>query len=61
MMPYDLYLPQSTAFPERDLKGINPRSIFQINQSHTAFKHSEALCKYILERIFGKARVSKVA
>ncbi len=61
MMPYDLYLPQSTAFPERDLKGINPRSIFQISKSHTALKHSEALCQYVLERIFGKGRVHKAA
>lgn len=49
MLPYDLYLPHSTAFPERDLKGISPKSIFQINQNHTAFIHSDKLCCHIID------------
>lgn len=59
MLPRDLYLPNSTAFPERDLKGINPKSIFQINQKHTALKHSESLCNFILSKIFGKKELNK--
>jgi chromosome partitioning protein len=63
MLPKDLYLPSSVAFPERDLKGISPKSIFQISKHHTALKHSESLCKYILSEIFGekeiKSRLSK--
>jgi len=60
MLPDDLFLPHSTAFPERDLKGINPRSIFQISKHHTALKHSETLCHYILSDIFGKDVINKI-
>ncbi|NQZ90257.1 MAG: ParA family protein [Colwellia sp.] len=59
MLPDDLFLPHSTAFPERDLKGINPRSIFQISKHHTALKHSETLCHYILNDMFGKSVITK--
>lgn len=59
MLPRDLYLPNSTAFPERDLKGINPKSIFQISKHHTALQHSESLCKYILSEIFGTREIKK--
>lgn len=52
MFPEDVYLPQSTAFPERDLKGISPRSIFQISAQHAAHKQSSAVGAYITERIF---------
>jgi len=58
MLPKDLYLPNSTAFPERDLKGINPKSIFQISKHHTALKHSESLCKHILCEIFGEKYIN---
>lgn len=58
MLPRELYLPNSTAFPERDLKGINPKSIFQISKHHTALQHSEALCKHILCEIFGKSKIN---
>lgn len=52
MMPKDIYLPQSTAFPERDLKGISPRSIFQIPATHTARVHSTAMGEHVLGKIF---------
>lgn len=52
MLPEDVFLPQSTAFPERDLKGINPRSIFQINKGHTANQHSLALGEHVINNIF---------
>lgn len=52
MLPEDIFLPQSTAFPERDLKGINPRSIFQIAKSHTANKHATALGEYVLTNLY---------
>lgn len=58
MLPKDLYLPSSVAFPERDLKNINPKSIFQINKDHTALKHSESLCKHILIKIFGEKEIN---
>jgi chromosome partitioning protein len=59
MLPKDLYLPNSTAFPERDLKGISPKSIFQISKSHTALQHSESLCNHLLNKIFGKKAINK--
>jgi len=59
MLPRDLYLPNSTAFPERDLKGINPKSIFQISKHHTALKHSESLCNHILNKVFGETDINK--
>lgn len=52
MFPSDIYIPQSTAFPERDLKGINPRSIFQISQGHIARKQSTSVGAYTIQHIF---------
>lgn len=52
MFPEDVYLPQSTAFPERDLKGISPRSIFQISAQHAAHRQSSAVGAYITKHVF---------
>lgn len=54
MLPSDIYLPQSTAFPERDLKGISPKSIFQISESHIARKQSHALGEFVINSIFNE-------
>ena len=54
MFPADVYLPQSTAFPERDLKGITPRSIFQISAQHVAHKQSSSVGAYVMKHIFKK-------
>jgi chromosome partitioning protein len=51
MLPEETYLPQSTAFPERDLKGINPRSIFGIPAGHPARAAAERVGSYILNRV----------
>ena len=59
MLPRELYLPSSVAFPERDIKNINPKSIFQISKQHTALQHSERLCHHILISIFGEDEVSE--
>jgi chromosome partitioning protein len=53
MFPEDIYLPQSTAFPERDIKGISPKSIYQITSSHPARLHSERVGDFVMSRIFG--------
>lgn len=53
MLPEDTYLPQSTAFPERDLKGISPRSIFAIPASHAARIAAERVGSYAMARLFG--------
>lgn len=52
MFPPEVYLPQSTAFPERDLKGISPRSIFQISAQHVAHKQSSSVGAFTLSQIF---------
>lgn len=52
MLPENTYLPQSTAFPERDLKGINPRSIFAIPANHPARMAAERVGSYVTGRIF---------
>lgn len=52
MFPEEIFLPQSTAFPERDLKGISPRSIFQIQTTHPARTHSFNVGKYVIDRVF---------
>lgn len=52
MFPREVYLPQSTAFPERDLKGVSPRSIFQISAQHVALKQSTAVGSYVINHIF---------
>lgn len=53
MFPEDIFLPQSTAFPERDLKGITPRSIFQISAGHAAKQKSIEVGQYTLAKVFG--------
>jgi len=53
MMPDDVYLSLSSAFPDRDLKGVNPRSIFQISKSHSAYKQSYIVGEYVMNKIFG--------
>lgn len=50
--PPDVYLPQATAFPERDIKGINPRSIFEISKSHKARMAAERVASFVLSGIF---------
>jgi len=52
MFPVGVYLPQSTAFPERDLKGVSPRSIFQISPQHAARQLSATVGEHITGRIF---------
>jgi chromosome partitioning protein len=53
MPPKDIYMSLSSAFPERDLRNINPRSIFNISKKHNARIQSEALGDYVNKKIFG--------
>lgn len=50
--PRGVHLPLSTAFPERDLKGISPKSIYQISQDHAARRLSEAVGEFVYQSIF---------
>lgn len=53
-MPADIYIPLSSAFPERDVKGISPRSIFNIAPSHKARIQAEKVGKYAFKKVFKK-------
>lgn len=56
LCPADIFLPQSTAYPERDIKGITPKSIFQISNSHKARQQAELVGEYVMASIFGDPR-----
>ncbi|MEJ2754805.1 MAG: ParA family protein [Gammaproteobacteria bacterium] len=58
LCPEDVFLPQSTAFPERDVKGVRPKSIFQISPSHRARKQSERVGEFVLNRVMIDERFS---
>jgi chromosome partitioning protein len=51
MLPEDVYLPHSTTFPERDVKGARPRSMLQISSSHPARVHSENVGRHIMGQL----------
>lgn len=51
-MPEGVYLPLSIAFPKRDVKGVVPKSIFNIKPSDGARKKSVDVCEYIYSSIF---------
>lgn len=52
LFPEHTYLPQATAFPERNVKGALPKSIFQIKESAKARQASEKVSEYVLNRVF---------
>jgi chromosome partitioning protein len=62
----DIYLPLSTKFPERDVKGINPKSIYQISNSHLANIKSRVVSSWIIDKLFpasprGTSQVEELA
>lgn len=52
MMPEDTYLPNLVAFPERDVKGISPKSIFEISEKHKARRQATKVARFILDKVF---------
>lgn len=62
-MPEGVYLPLSIAFPKRDVKGVVPKSIFNIKSSDSTRKKSENVCEYVYSSIFSsmssKAKTQK--
>lgn len=58
LCPEQIYLPQSTAYPERDIKGVNPKSIFQISASHKARKQAELVAGFVVNRVNNDVRFS---
>jgi chromosome partitioning protein len=54
MFPRDIYMPLSIHLPERDLKGINPRSIYDMRKDLTAVKHAVKVGRYVHDKLFTK-------
>ena len=53
-LPKDVFLSNLVAFPERDVKGISPRSIFQISEKQKARQQATRVGSYILDSVFNK-------
>jgi chromosome partitioning protein len=51
-MPEDVFLPLSIAFPKRDVKGANPKSIFDVKKSDNARKHALRVAEHVFGAIF---------
>jgi len=49
--PPEVYLPRAIAFPERDVRGTNPKSIFSLPDSMPARVQSEVLGEYIFQQV----------
>lgn len=58
-MPEGVYLPLSTEFPKRDVKGVRPKSIFHLPPSKNARSKSEEVCEYVFSSIFPKPSAKK--
>jgi len=56
-MPQGVYLPLSTEFPKRDVKGVRPRSIFHLPPSKVARQKTEEVCRYVFQSIFAQSEV----
>jgi chromosome partitioning protein len=54
LCPPDVYLPVAVAFPERDVKGTRPQSVFHLRPKDLpARRQSEILGKFVFDRVFG--------
>ncbi len=52
LFPEDTYLPVSVAFPERDVKNIEPKYMMHINQKHKAYLASSRVGEYVFQHLF---------
>lgn len=52
LFPQNSWLNHLTAFPERDLKGIKPKSVFGLPKTNKAYLQALAMAKYIDNSIF---------
>lgn len=52
VFPKDIFLPQATAFPERNVKGALPKSIFKIKESAKARQAAERVCEHVMDKVF---------
>lgn len=56
LCPENVWLPHSAAYPERDVKGVRPRSIFQIAAKHQARLQAEEVGKHVLGVVMSDER-----
>ena len=52
LFPKKSWLNHLTAFPERDLKGIRPKSIFELPKNNRAYLQALAMSEYVQKYIF---------
>lgn len=52
LFPEDTYLPVSVAFPERDVKNIEPKYMMHINPSHKALMASKKVGEFVYDKLF---------
>jgi len=57
LFPKSAWLSHLTAFPERDVKGIRPKSIFELPKSSAAYKQAKAMAAHV-ERSLSLANTS---
>jgi chromosome partitioning protein len=54
LFPNNSWLNHLTAFPERDIKGIRPKSIFELSKNNPAYQQALAMARYAEESIFNQ-------
>ena len=54
MFPEDIFIPQAIAIPERNVKGIKPKSIFHLKPSEAAYKQAWNVCIHLDNVIFAE-------
>lgn len=57
MFPEESWLNLLKAFPERDIEGSRPRSIFELPENDLARKQSTAMAIYVEQSIFGSGSI----
>jgi chromosome partitioning protein len=51
LFPHNCWLSHLTAFPERDVKGIRPKSVYELPESSTAYKQAFNMANFVEQAI----------
>lgn len=51
LFPEQCWLSHLTAFPERDAKGIRPKSVYELAKSNTAYKQATKMAKMVEKKL----------
>lgn len=54
VFPKSAWLSHLTAFPERDVKGIRPKSVFEFSKKNPARVQAVAMCEYVEEKLYSE-------